>query len=97
MPTDPQSPELDVVAIQREDEDDHDLLTYGEVRVRVQEELREQRALVEQLEAAGQDSSAARRRVEALVDAAERNSRSRINDDNFEKFFGYRGTPRRNT
>ena len=82
---------------EREDEDDHDLLTYGEVKVRIHEEVRTQRALVAELEATGGDASGARRRLDALVDAAERNSRSRINDDNFEKFFGYRGTPRRNT
>ncbi|WP_114203263.1 acyl-CoA synthase [Janibacter anophelis] len=82
---------------EREDEDDHDLLTYGEVRVRIHEEVVAQRAVVADLEAAGRDSALARRRLDALVDAANRNSRSRINDDNFEKFFGYRGTPRRNT
>ncbi|APH02438.1 acyl-CoA synthase [Janibacter hoylei] len=82
---------------EREDEDDHDLLTYGEVRVRIHEEVVAQRAVVADLEAAGGDSALARRRLDALVDAANRNSRSRINDDNFEKFFGYRGTPRRNT
>lgn len=82
---------------EREDEDDHDLLTYGEVKVRIHEEVVAQRAVVADLEADGKDSTMARRRLEALVDAAERNSRGRINDDNFEKFFGYRGTARRNT
>ncbi len=82
---------------QREDEDDHDLLTYGEVKVRIHEEVQAQRARVAELEASGEDTFAAQRRLDALVDAAERNSRNRINDDNFEKFFGYRGTARRNT
>ena len=82
---------------EREDEDDHDLLTYGEVKVRIHEEVQAQRALVAELEAAGEDSTGAKRRLESLIDAAERNSRSRINDENFEKFFGYRGTSRRNT
>jgi hypothetical protein len=82
---------------EREDEDDHDLLTYGEVKVRIFEEVRAQRAVVAELEAAGRDVTAAQRRLDGLIDAAERNTRSRINDDNFEKFFGYRGTPRRNT
>lgn len=82
---------------QREDEDDHDLLTYGEVKVRIHEAVQAQRARVAELEAAGEDTSAAQRRLDALVDAAERNSRNRINDNNFEKFFGYRGTARRNT
>jgi hypothetical protein len=82
---------------EREDEDDHDLLTYGEVKVRIFEEVRAQRDVVAELEAAGRDVTAAQRRLDGLIDAAERNTRSRINDDNFEKFFGYRGTPRRNT
>jgi hypothetical protein len=82
---------------EREDEDDHDLLTYGEVRVRIHEGVQAQRALVAELEAAGEDATSAKRRLDALVDAAERNSRNRINDENFEKFFGYKGTPRRNT
>lgn len=82
---------------EREDEDDHDLLTYGEVRVRIHEEVQAQRALVAELKAAGEDTTSAQCRLDALVDAAERNSRSRINDENFEKFFGYKGTPRRNT
>ena len=82
---------------EREDEDDHDLLTYGEVKVRIFEEVRAQRAVLDELEAAGRDVTAAQRRLDGLIDAAERNTRSRINDDNFEKFFGYRGTPRRNT
>lgn len=82
---------------EREDEEDHDLLTYGEVKVRIHEEVQAQRALVAQLEASGEDASSALQRLDALVDAAQRNSRSRINDDNFERFFGYRGTARRNT
>ncbi|WP_216694517.1 acyl-CoA synthase [Dietzia psychralcaliphila] len=82
---------------EREDEDDHDLLTYGEVRVRIHQEVQAQRALVAELEASAQDSSHAKKRLDALIDAAERNSRNVINDDNFEKFFGYRGTARRNT
>lgn len=84
-------------APEREDEDDHDLLTYGEVKVRIHQEVQAQRALVAELEASSQDASHAKERLAALIDAAERNSRSVINDDNFEKFFGYRGTARRNT
>jgi hypothetical protein len=67
------------------------------VKVRIFEEVRAQRDVVAELEAAGRDVTAAQRRLDGLIDAAERNTRSRINDDNFEKFFGYRGTPRRNT
>lgn len=88
----------------REDEDDHDLLTYGEVRARISEELAAQRARVAELEGraqAGEDVaevlSAANHRLALLVDAASRNSRQPINDANFERFFGYQGKARRNT
>jgi hypothetical protein len=89
---------------QREDEDDHDLLTYGEVGARVTEEIAVQRERVAELErqeragAEVQDKlSAARRRLDLLRDAARRQSRQPINEQNFERFFGYAGTPRRNT
>jgi hypothetical protein len=88
----------------REDEDDHDLLTYGEVGARVSEELAAQRDRIDALErraAAGEHVddalSAARRRLALLSDAAARNSRQPINDENFERFFGYKGQARRNT
>lgn len=84
-------------APEREDEDDHDLLTYGEVKVRLYHEVQAQRARIAELEASEQDASQEKKRLARLLDAAERNSRSTINDDNFEKFFGYRGTARRNT
>ena len=80
------------------DEDDHDLLTYGEVRVRLHEEVRQQQETVDELERSGGEGlEAARRRLDALKDAVERNKQQPINDDNFERFFGYKGTARRNT
>ena len=80
------------------DEDDHDLLTYSEARVRLYEEVRSQQARVAELERSGADGlEAARRRLAALEDAVERNKQQPINDDNFERFFGYKGTARRNT
>jgi len=86
------------VDLQREDESDHDLLTYGEVGVRLQQAVREQRALVARLEQSdGAGIEPARARLAALEEAFERNRRQPINDDNFERFFGYPGTPRRNT
>ncbi|KUI34527.1 acyl-CoA synthetase [Mycobacterium sp. IS-1590] len=82
----------------RIDEDDHDLLTFGEVGERLRIEIASARAAVEKSEASG-DASAleqARARLAALESAAKRNSAGRINDANFEKFFGYSGTPKRN-
>jgi hypothetical protein len=85
-------------APQREETEDHDLLTYGEAGVRLYEEVQAQRRLAESLEERGDPGAeAARARLTALQEAAERNARQPINDENFEKFFGYKGTARRNT
>jgi hypothetical protein len=80
-------------------DDDHDLLTYGEAGVRLHEEAQALRALITSHDQSGQAQEAerARRRLEALEDAIERNQRQPINDENFERFFGYKGTARRNT
>jgi hypothetical protein len=83
---------------QREEEEDYDLLTYGEAGVRLHQEIQRQTRLVEQLEQEGDPrAEEARQRLAALQGAAERNSRQPINDENFEQFFGYKGTARRNT
>lgn len=81
------------------DEDDHDLLTFGEAGQRLRVEIDEAVALVKRLEE--QECSAielqrAVARLDALRAAAGRNSAQPINDANFEKFFGYPGTARRN-
>lgn len=91
--------EPDHLPVERDDEADHDLLTYGEAGARLVEEVRRQRDLVARLTAAGPsgelDRAAAR--LAALEEAAERNRRQPINDDNFERFFGYKGTAKRTT
>jgi polyhydroxyalkanoate synthesis regulator phasin len=85
-------------APQREEEVDLDLLTYGEAGVRLHEEVQAQKRLADELEQRGDPGAErARRRLEDLQKAAERNSRQPINDDNFERFFGYKGKARRNT
>jgi hypothetical protein len=88
----------------REDEDDYDLLTYGEAGARVTEEIAAEKARLADWEsrlAAGEDVAAQRdhsaRRLELLRDAARRNARPPITDENFERFFGYRGSAKRNT
>jgi hypothetical protein len=97
-----EDPEEKVLA--REDEADYDLLTYGEAGARVSEEIAAERDRLAQWEArlaAGEDVADKRdhsaHRLELLRDAARRNARQPITDDNFERFFGYRGTARRNT
>ena len=97
-----QEPSEEVQA--REDEDDYDLLTYGEAGARVTEEIAAEKARLAAWEArvaAGEDVVEQRdrsaHRLELLRDAAKRNARPPITDENFERFFGYRGTAKRNT
>jgi hypothetical protein len=86
--------------VTREDEDDYDLLTFGEAGARLDSEIRTLREQVVEWEesGAGADTlAAARGRLAALVDAAQRNARQPITDENFTRFFGYAGKARRNT
>jgi hypothetical protein len=91
----------DEAAVERPDEDDYDLLTFGEAGARLQIEIRAQRERVKELEQrsplAEDALAAARSRLRALEEGAERNAAQPINDENFEKFFGYPGKARRNT
>jgi hypothetical protein len=95
------APEESDTVVTREDEDDYDLLTFGEAGARLDHEIRSARARVAQLEQSGTaptgDIDGARARLDALVDAARRNARQPINDENFQRFFGYEGKARRNT
>lgn len=81
------------------DEDDHDLLTFGEAGERLRLEIDEAVALVKRLEeqeCSASELQKAVARLDALRAAAGRNSAQPINDANFEKFFGYPGTAKRN-
>ncbi|MBJ7336461.1 acyl-CoA synthetase [Mycolicibacterium sp.] len=80
------------------DEDDHDLLTFGEVGERLRLEIAAAVAEVERLRESGSDTERAKAttRLEALRAASSRNAAQPINDANFEKFFGYPGKARRN-
>jgi hypothetical protein len=71
----------------RDDEQDHDLLTYGEVRVRLHEEIAREHDRLPQLGNA--EAALVEKRIAALRAAVERNGRRRINDEHFERFFGY--------
>lgn len=82
----------------RLDEDDHDLLTFGEAGERLRVELAAAAEVVARLRAGGNtvDLEKAQARLDALRDGARRNAAQRINDENFEKFFGYPGKAKRN-
>jgi hypothetical protein len=80
------------------DEDDHDLLTFGEAGERLRLEISAAAGDVARLTDAGDTAGLdkARTRLAALRAAADRNSAQPINDANFEKFFGYPGKAKRN-
>jgi hypothetical protein len=80
------------------DEDDHDLLTFGEAGERLRMEIAAAARDVEALRQSGpiEALEKAETRLEALRSAAARNSAQPINDANFEKFFGYPGKAKRN-
>ena len=83
---------------EKSDEDDHDLLTFGEAGERLRLEVA---AAAQEVSRLKQDGPAhalekAEARLDALRSAAARNSAQPINDANFEKFFGYPGKARRN-
>jgi hypothetical protein len=80
------------------DEDDHDLLTFGEAGERLRIEIGAAADEVERLRQGGSadDLEKASNRLQALRSAAVRNSAQPINDANFEKFFGYPGKAKRN-
>jgi hypothetical protein len=80
------------------DEDDHDLLTFGEAGERLRLEIAAAAAEVQRLRQSGpaKELEKAEARAQALRSAAARNSAQPINDTNFEKFFGYPGKAKRN-
>ena len=80
------------------DEDDHDLLTFGEAGERLRIEIAAAAQEVQRLQQSGPAEALekAQARLDALRSAAARNSAQPINDANFEKFFGYPGKAKRN-
>jgi hypothetical protein len=80
------------------DEDDHDLLTFGEAGERLRLEIAAAAREVQSLQQSGlvEALEKAETRLEALRSAADRNSAQPINDANFERFFGYPGKAKRN-
>ena len=88
----------DGTAREKVDEDDHDLLTFGEAGERLRLEVAAAAAEVERLQRSGSadELEKAQARLQALRSATTRNSAQPINDATFEKFFGYPGTAKRN-
>lgn len=88
----------DGAAREKVDEDDHDLLTFGEASERLRLEVAAAATEVERLRQGGtaEQLEQAETRLETLRSAAARNSAQPINDANFEKFFGYPGKATRN-
>jgi len=80
------------------DEDDHDLLTFGEAGERLRIEIAAAAREVQRLQQSGPLDALdkAEVRLAALRSAAARNSAQPINDANFERFFGYPGKAKRN-
>ena len=98
MPDKETSPQVLPAERDKLDEDDHDLLTFNEAGERLRIEIAEARALIKKLEASEDPAalSRARARLDALLEATDRNTAQPINDANFERFFGYSGKARRN-
>lgn len=89
---------IDGAAREKVDEDDHDLLTFGEAGERLRLEVAAAAREVNRLRQDGPAGALGKAvsRLEALRSAAIRNSAQPINDANFEKFFGYPGRAKRN-
>jgi hypothetical protein len=88
----------DGTAREKVDEDDHDLLTFGEAGERLRLEIAAAAAEIDRQRQNGpsDELEKAETRLAALRSAATRNSAQPINDANFEKFFGYPGKAKRN-
>jgi hypothetical protein len=78
-------------------EDDYDLLTYGEAAARLTDEIRKERAHLQELEERMQvtdtdlahEIAAVQHRIDELKDAAERQTTQQREAQDFERFFGY--------
>ena len=72
-------------------ENDHDLLTFNEAGGRLQAEIARAAERVAEVRAAADTDGVARaqQRLAALHEAARRIGDHRVNDADFEKFFGY--------
>jgi hypothetical protein len=82
------------VLVERTDEEDHDLLTFGEAGARLTEEVIKQERVIARLKEAGADAAtlaSAQARLDVLVRARQRNAPPSIDDLKSSGFFGSRG------
>lgn len=83
----------DHVLVERTDDEDHDLLTFGEAGARLREEVIKQERVIARLEDGGATDdvlAGARRRLDALLRASERNKAPSIDELKSSGFFGPR-------
>jgi hypothetical protein len=81
------------VIVQRPDDEDHDLLTFGEAGARLEEEVIKQRRVLERLREGGADRATiegAQRRLDALERARARNLPPSLDNLKASGFFGPR-------
>lgn len=84
-----QQPPVDVDSVVREEEEDHDLLTYNESGARIAEEIKGVRAALES--APEEQRAALELRLRQLGEAAERNTHWAASDTNAASFLAYKG------
>ena len=77
--------------VERPEDDDYDLLTYGEANARLRTEIGKAQRRLAELEDGGDDAEAAglRTRLRELTDAAERQVAAQREAADFTRFFGY--------
>jgi hypothetical protein len=81
------------VIVERPDDEDHDLLTFGEAGARLSEEVIKQQRIIERLregDASNEILAAAQGRLDALERARARNSPPSLDDLKSSGFFGRR-------
>jgi hypothetical protein len=78
--------------VERPDDDDYDLLTYGEAGARLAEEIAKGNHALRDLEAANAEEAelaAIRSRIADLEAAVERQKAAALDTTDFQRFFGY--------
>jgi hypothetical protein len=77
--------------VERPEDDDYDLLTYGEANARLRTEIDKAQQRLAELEGSGDEAetSALRQRLSDLTDAAERQVAAQRDTADFSRFFGY--------
>jgi len=82
-------PSFDVDSVVREEEEDHDLLTYNESSARLAVAIGTAKDALET--ASGEERTMLERRLQQLAEAAGRNTHWSATDTNASSFLAYRG------